>query len=121
MEEEKKELQAEEVKPEEPAQQSGGMTPQSKGALLSFIFAVVGFGFSCAWIAAFVGTVLGIVSLVLLKKNNPETEKQPFKTFAKIAKPVAIVDIILGAILFVIALIVMIVTAVAAAAAAANA
>ena len=117
MEEEKKEVEVEEVKaPEE--KQEGGMNPQSKSALLSFIFAVVGFGFACGWIVGLVGSIFGIVSLSILKKNEPATEQQPFKTFAKIAKPVAIVDIILGAVMFVVALIVIIVGAVAAAAAA---
>ena len=128
MEEEKKDVQeveevkAEEVRPEEkPAEQQGGMQPNSKNALVAFILAVIGFGFSCGWLAAIVGMILGIVSLSFQKKIQGEVEQQPFRVFGKIAKIVAIVDIILGAVLFVVALIVTIVTAVAAAAAAANA
>ena len=119
MEEEKKDVQeVEEVKAEQkPAEQESGMKPESKNALIAFILAVVGFGFACAWIAGIVGTVLGIVALH--KKIDKPVEQQPFKVFEKIAKIVAIVDIILGAVLFVVALIVIIVGAVAAAAAAA--
>ncbi len=124
MEEEKKELEAEEVKAEEVKEEPKAETAHFKFALISFILAVVGFSFAWGWFAALVGTGLGIAALIVLKKNEPATEQQPFKTFAKIAKPVAIVDIILGAIMFVVALIVTIVGAVIAAgeaAAAANA
>ena len=118
MEEEKKELEVEEVK-EEPRQE-GGMTPQSKAALVGFILAVVGFGFAWAHLASFVGIILGIIALVFLKKNDPATSQQPFATFAKIAKIVAIVDIVVGSISFVVWLIVTIVGLVAAIAAAAQ-
>lgn len=128
MEEEKKELEVEEVKAEEvkeePKQeeQSGGMQPNSKFALISFILCVVGFSFAWGWIAtSWIGIGLGIASLIVLKKNDPATEQQPFKTFAKIAKPVAIADIIIGAIMFVVALTVTIVGAILAAAEAAAA
>ena len=105
--------------PEFTSGQESGMKPESKNALIAFILAVVGFGFACAWIAGIVGTVLGIVALQFHKKIDKPVEQQPFKVFEKIAKIVAIVDIILGAVLFVVALIVIIVGAVAAAAAAA--
>ena len=126
MEEEKKELEFEEVKPEvedvKEEQQQGGMQPNSKFALISFILCVVGFSFAWGWIAtSWIGIGLGIAALIVLKKNNPETEQQPFKTFAKIAKPVAIADIIIGALMFVVALIVTIVQAVLIAAEAAAA
>ena len=118
MEEELKEVKAEEVKAEEvkeePAEQQSGMQPNSKAALVSFILAVVGFGVSFAWLAAIAGIVLGAISLHFNKKNQPETEQQPFRVFAKIAKPVAIVDIILGAVMFVVYLVILIVTALAA-------
>ena len=111
MEEEKKELEVEEVKAEEtPAQQEGGMAQNSKFALIAFILAVVGFTFAWGWFAtSWIGIGLGIASLILLKKNQPETEQQPFKTFARIAKPVAIADIIIGAVMFVVAIIVSVV------------
>lgn len=128
MEEEKKDVQeveevkAEEVREEEkPAEQQGGMQPNSKNALIAFILAVVGFGFAWSWYVAIVGTILGIISLVFQKKIQGEVEQQPFKVFGKIAKILAIVDIIVGAVMFVVALIVTIVLAVGAAAAAANA
>ncbi len=125
MEEEKKDVQeVEEVKAEEPKaeeQQQGGMQPNSKNALIAFILSVVGFGFAWSWYVAIVGVILGIISLVFQKKIQGEVEQQPFKVFGKIAKILAIVDIIVGAIMFVVALIVTIVIAVGAAAAAANA
>ena len=121
MEEENKvveEAKAEEAKAEEVHEEKQeGLASNSKMALISFILSVVGFGFAWGWFAALVGTGLGIASLCVLKKNEPETEQQPFKTFAKIAKPVAIVDIIAGAVMFLIALIVTIVGVIAAAAA----
>lgn len=128
MEEEKKDVQeveevkAEEVRAEEaPAEQQSGMRPESKNALIAFILSVVGFWFACGWLAAIVGTVLGIIALSFHKKIDREIEQQPFRVFGKIAKIVAIVDIILGAVMFLIALIVTIVGAVIAAAGAANA
>ena len=128
MEEEKKDVQeveevkAEEVRAEEAqAEQQGGMQPNSKNALIAFILAVVGFGFAWSWYVAIVGTILGIISLVFQKKIQGEVEQQPFKVFGKIAKILAIVDIIVGAVMFVVALIVTIVLAIGAAAAAANA
>ena len=127
MEEERKDVQeveevkAEEVREEQPQQQEGGMRPESKNALVAFILSVVGFGFAWGWFAAIVGTVLGIISMVFLKKIDREVEQQPFRVFSKIAKILAIVDIIVGAVMFVVALIVTIVGAVLAAAAAANA
>ena len=92
------------------------MSEQSKSALISFILAVVGATFAFGWWMGIVAVPLGIVSLSFLKKNDPETQEQPFMTFAKVARPVAIAAIIVGAIMFVIALIVTIVTAAAAAA-----
>ena len=127
MEEEKKELEAEEVKAEEVKEEpkhednGGGMQPNSKFALISFILAVLAFSFAWGWLGALVGVGLGIASLIVLKKNVPGTEQQPFKTFAKIAKPVAIASIIIGGIMFLVALIVTIVGAVIAAAEAAAA
>ena len=117
MEEEKKEVvAAEEAQEPEREEQKGGMKPESKKALVSFILSIVGFGFACAWYVAIVGVILGIVSLAL----NRNTDQQPFRTFSKVAKPVGIVDIILGSIMFLVAIIVTIVTIVAAAAAAAS-
>ena len=125
MEEEKKDVQeVEEVKAEEPKaeeQQQGGMQPNSKNALIAFILSVVGFGFAWSWYVAIVGVILGIISFAFQKKIQGEVEQQPFKVFGRIAKILALVDIIVGAIMFVVALIVTIVLAVGAAAAAANA
>ena len=120
MEEEKKELEVEEVKAEEVKEEpkhedNGGMQPNSKFALISFILAVLAFSFAWGWLGALVGVGLGIASLIVLKKNVPGTEQQPFKTFAKIAKPVAIASIIIGGIMFLVALIVTIVGVVVAA------
>ena len=112
MEEEKKEVEVVEEKPEnqEPkTQENQEMIPESKNALIAFILSVIGFGFAWAWLLSVVAVVLGIVGLNYLKMNEKETEEQPFRTFGRIAKPVAIVDIALGAVMFVVYLIVLIV------------
>ena len=62
--------------------------------------------------------VLGIVSLSLQK--NAQTNRHPFKVFNRISRPVAIVDIVLGAVMAIVYTVILIVAAVAAAAAAAN-
>lgn len=128
MEEERKDAQeVEEVKAEEvreeqkPAEQEGGMRPESKNALIAFILSVVGFGFAWASYASIVGCILGIIALVFHKKIDREVEQQPFRVFGKIAKILGIVDIIVGAISFLVWIIVAIVLAATAAAAAANA
>lgn len=114
MEEEKKVEVVEEKQPEQ-----SGMTPQSKSALTSFILAMIGFVLSFAWLFAIAGIVLGIVSLAKGKGNNPETDKQPFKAFGRIAKPFGIIDIILGAGMFILYL-VLFILAIAAAVVAAS-
>lgn len=116
MEEEKKEV----VQAEEQPQQ-GGMTPNCKNALAAFIASVVGVCFSAGWfIGAIIGIVGGALGLSWLKKINGEVEKQPFRTFGKIAKPVSIVSLVLGILSLIgwfIWLIVIIIAAVAAASA----
>ena len=99
MEEENKVVEAEVAEaPKEEPKQEGGMTPNCKNALMAFIFAVVGLAFSWGWfIGSVAGLVLGILSVVFLKKVEGEVEKQPFRTFSKIAKPLGIVAIILSA------------------------
>lgn len=123
MEEERKDAQeVEEVKAEEvreeqkPAEQEGGMRPESKNALIAFILSVVGFGFAWASYASIVGCILGIIALVFHKKIDREVEQQPFRVFGKIAKILGIVDIIVGAISFLVWIIVAIVLAAVAAA-----
>ncbi len=117
MEEEKKEV----VQAEEQPQQQSGMTPNCKNALAAFIASVVGVCFSAGWfIGAIIGIVGGALGLSFLKKIEGEVEKQPFRTFGKIAKPVSIVSLILGILSLIgwfIWLIVVIVAAVAAASA----
>ena len=127
MEEEKKveaapaeEVKVEEAPKQEPAEQQSGMRPESKNALIAFILSVVGFGFAWASYASIVGCILGIIGLVFHKKITKEVEQQPFKVFGKIAKILSIVDIIVGAISFLVWIIVAIVLAVAAASAAAQ-
>ena len=114
MEEENKVVE-EQPKQEEPKKEEGGMSQESKNALMAFIFSVVGFGFAWGWWVALIGSALGIVGLVFINKNEKEAEKQPFKTFGKIAKPLAIADIIIGAVMFTTALLVTIITAIIAA------
>ena len=96
--------------PEQPEQkQEGGRSPQSSAALTSFILAMIGFVVSFAWLFAIAGIILGAISLKKGKGNNPETEQQPFRVFGRIAKPVAIVDIILGIGMFILYLVLFII------------
>lgn len=126
MEEEKKEVVEAEVvetkQEEAPKQeQQEGMTPNCKNALIAFIMAVVGLCFGAGWfVGGVVGLVGGILALSFLKKIDGEVEKQPFKVFSKIAKPVAIVAIILSACMLLFWLIYTIVIVAAAVAAAAT-
>jgi hypothetical protein len=115
-EEEKKEVVAQ----EEPRQESG-MTPQSRSALTAFILSIIGFVVAWGPVVSVAGIILGAISLGTGKKNNPETEQQPFRTFGKIAKPVGIVDIIAGAGMTIFWIVYLIVVVIAAAIAAANA
>ena len=90
MEEEKKEV-VEEVKAE-PAEEINSEA-NLKNVLISFILAAAGFIVSAS---AIVTLILGIISLNFLKKVPGQVTKAPHKVFQKIAKPVAIVDIVLG-------------------------
>ena len=115
MEEEKKEV-VEEVK-QEPAEEINSEA-NLKNVLISFILAVAGFVVSAS---AIVTMILGIVALNFLKKVPGQVTKAPHKVFQKIAKPVAIVDIVVGIVVtvaYIIWAIVAIVIAVGAAAAA---
>ena len=108
---------------EQPAQQPQPANDPNKFSLITFILSVVGLVVCSGWIIGGVAAiVLGAISLKRLPNSNPN--KQPFRTFDKVSKPVGIVDIILGVISVVawtIYLIVVIVAAIAAAAAGAGA
>lgn len=98
MEEERKEV----VQAEEQPQQQSGMTPNCKNALIAFIASVFGVFTAAGWfVGAIIGIVGGALGLSFLKKIDGEVEKQPFRTFGKIAKPVSIVSLILGILSFV--------------------
>ena len=106
MEEEKKEelvvaeQPQEEPKAEAQPQQSG-LDEVSKYSLISFILAVIGLSVCGGWmVGSIAGIVLGIIALSRCKNNA--AVKQPFRTFDRITKPVAIVSIVLGAILTVV-------------------
>ena len=115
MEEEKKEVvQAEQA-------QDVNSEANLKNVLVSFIVSVGGWVFSWSGIVLM---ICGIVGLAFLKKVDGEVTKAPHKVFQKIAKPVAIVDIILGALItlgLIIWLIVWLIMIAVGAAAAANA
>ncbi|MBQ6730502.1 MAG: DUF4190 domain-containing protein [Bacilli bacterium] len=82
---------------EQPQQQSEGLDEDSKFSLITFILAVIGFTVCAGWIiGGIAGVVLGLISLKRVK--DCKAVKQPFRTFERIAYPVAIVDIVLGAI-----------------------
>ena len=88
-------VEAEQPKAEAQPQQSG-MNEACKYVLISFILALVGLTVSPMYLLGGLAcAVLGII--VLIRSKNFAADKQPFRTFEKIAKPVAIVDIILGA------------------------
>ena len=104
MEEEKKEV-VEEVKAEQAPEQVDS-EQNLKNVLISFILAVAGFVVSAS---AIVTMVLGIISLNFLKKVPGQVTKAPHKVFQKIAKPVAIVDIVLGIVVTVVYIVLLIV------------
>ena len=126
MEEENKVVEAEPVAEEKPAEepkqepaQQG--QDQNKFCLVTFILAVVGFAAAWMWI---IGGIAGIVlgAMALKRLPNCKSEQNPYRIFNKISKPVAIVDIIAGAIMtvvYTIYLILAIVAAITGAAAAA--
>lgn len=122
MEEENKVVEAEPVKEEQPAEQPAQEgQDQNKFSLVTFILSCVGFVVCWAWI---IGGIAGIVlgAIALKRLPNCKSEQNPYRIFNKISKPVAIVDIIAGAIMtvvYTIYLILAIVAAVAGAAAAA--
>ena len=122
MEEEKKVAEVEEVQQkEEVKEEQGGMTPNCKYALISFILACVAFFLALGWwVGAIGGIVCGILSLVFLKKINGEVEKQPFRTFAKIAKILGLVMIIFSAVMFLVYFILFLVSVIGAAVVAAE-
>ena len=124
MEEENKVVEAEPVAEEKPAEQPAQQPQQendpNKFSLITFILAVAGFAAAWMWIIGGVaGIILGAISLKRLPNSNPN--RKPFTIFDKISKPVAIVDIIAGAVMTVVYTIYFILAIVAAAAAAAGA
>ena len=89
-------VEAEQPKAEAQPQQSG-MNEACKFVLISFILSLVGLTVCPMWFLGGIAcAVLGII--VLIRSKNFAADRQPFRTFEKIAKPVAIVDIVLGAI-----------------------
>ena len=112
-------VEAEQPKAEAQPQQSG-MNDACKYVLISFILALVGLTVCPMWFLGGIAcAVLGVI--VLIRSQTFAADKQPFRTFGKIAKPVAIVDIVFGiisTIAYFIAFIISIVAAIAEAAAA---
>lgn len=76
-------------------QENNQNTPVGK-ALASFIISVIGLVFSSTAILCIPGLVLGIVGLAL-SKNSEEVNKNPYLTFRRIAYPMGIVAIVIGA------------------------
>ena len=121
------ELREEEVVAEEPREEAAvaeaprGGEDGDKYTLTTFILACVGFVVGWGWI---VGGIAGIVlCAIALKRSkaNIEATKQPFITFRKVAKIVAIVGLICSIIMTVVYTIYFIIAIAAAIAAAANA
>ena len=104
MEEENKQEVVQEEQPKqevvESSQQNEGMDEDSKYSLITFILACAGLVVCAGWIIGGLAcAVLGLIALGRVK--NCKAIKQPFRTFDRISKPVAIVDVVLG---FVVAL-----------------
>ena len=105
MEEENKQEVVEEEQPKQEVaeakqEQNDGMDEDSKYSLITFILACAGLVVCAGWIIGGLAcAVLGLIALGRVK--NCKAVKQPFRTFDRISKPVAIVDVILG---FVVAL-----------------
>ena len=86
----------EEPKQEQPAeQQNSGLDEDSKYSLITFILACVGLVVCAGWIIGGLAcAILGLIALGRMK--NCKAVRQPFRTFDRISKPVAIVDVVLG-------------------------
>ena len=106
-----KEEPKQEVTEQPKQEQSGGLSENNKYSLITFILATLGLLLCHGWfigkirngnyadcvswvIAGIACAVLGIIANKRVKNLN--ADKQPFKTFDKFSKPVAIVDIPLG-------------------------
>lgn len=104
MEEENKQevVVAEEVKEEQPQEHNqGGMDEKSKFSLITFILACVGLAVCAGWVVGGIAcSILGGIALGRTKQCD--AVRQPFRTFDRISKPVAIVDIILGIVVAII-------------------
>lgn len=70
-------------------------TPIGK-PLASFIVSILGLAFSSTAILCIPGLVLGIVGIAL-SKNSQNVNKMPYTVFRRIAYPMGIVAIVLGA------------------------
>lgn len=108
----------EEPKQEQPAeQQNSGLDEDSKYSLITFILACVGLVVCAGWIVGGLAcAILGLIALGRMK--NCKAVRQPFRTFDRISKPVAIVDVVLGfvvAVAYTVKLIIDIVQAIQAA------
>ena len=90
-------VEAEPVEEENEQPKNEGLDEVSRYSLNTFIMVCIGLSVCNGWIIGGLGCmILGIVSLRRTKYNH--ATRQPFKTFDKISKPVAIVDIVVGAI-----------------------
>ena len=106
-----KEEPKQEVTEQQKQEQSSGLSENNKYSLITFILATLGLLLCHGWfigkirngnyadcvswvIAGIACAVLGIIANKRVKNLN--ADKQPFKTFDKFSKPVAIVDIPLG-------------------------
>lgn len=68
---------------------------RQKNALAAFIMSIIGFCLAWEPFVCLAGIILGAIALGKAKKGA-EVEKQPHKTFVKVAKPVATVSLIAG-------------------------
>lgn len=100
---------------EEPKQeQQGGLESLSNNALMGFIFAILAANFAFAYIAGFIGSILGFIALSFIKKAEG-VQRKPFSVFNKISKIVAPIAIAIGFVMTIVGTIVVVTTAIAAA------
>ena len=86
----------EEPKQEQPVeQQNSGLDEDSKYSLITFILACAGLVVCAGWIVGGLAcAILGLIAFGRIK--DCKAVRQPFRTFDRISKPVAIVDVVLG-------------------------
>lgn len=112
MEEENKVVEAEVVSEE--TQEAPAKEPMNpnKAALIAFILTCVALTLcGIAFFGNLAAIICGAIGLNFLKKTKGAELTNPYRVFAKIAKPVGIVSVILGAVLLVVSILLSVLAA----------